>query len=167
MRKLLKVNATIAYNGTAFRSGLEACWAAFFDLCKWRWEYRPGKEPWTGWVPTFYVDIPCGHSECSGFHRLAVAVEPYDKNEQFAGHPCSFFNYGSGFPTEIAASAGFGLGPHVARWEMAHGAGGGEETLENWVQGDPQVLWGQACVRVGFRVDDTSPYPVQDHNSGN
>ena len=29
------------YKGYRFRSRLEARWAAFFDLCKWRWEYEP------------------------------------------------------------------------------------------------------------------------------
>ena len=29
------------YNGVNFRSRLEAKWAAFFDICRWPWEYEP------------------------------------------------------------------------------------------------------------------------------
>ena len=39
------------YRGTAFRSRLEARWAAFFDLAGWRWEYEPFDLK--GWVPDF------------------------------------------------------------------------------------------------------------------
>lgn len=41
------------YNGVNFRSRLEASWAAFFDLCGWRWEYEP--VDLKGWVPDFYL----------------------------------------------------------------------------------------------------------------
>ena len=39
------------YKGAMFRSRLEARWAAFFDLMKWRWDYEP--EDWQGWTPDF------------------------------------------------------------------------------------------------------------------
>jgi hypothetical protein len=32
------------YAGARFRSRLEARWAAFFDLCGWRWEYEPPEQ---------------------------------------------------------------------------------------------------------------------------
>jgi hypothetical protein len=41
------------YAGTNFRSRLEARWAAFFDLCGWRWEYEPSDE--RGWIPDFLL----------------------------------------------------------------------------------------------------------------
>jgi len=41
------------YNGTQFRSRLEARWAAFFDLAGWRWEYEPPEEG--GWIPDFLL----------------------------------------------------------------------------------------------------------------
>jgi hypothetical protein len=41
------------YNGVQFRSRLEARWAAFFDLCKWKWEYEP--IDLNGWIPDFRV----------------------------------------------------------------------------------------------------------------
>ena len=42
------------YNGTWFRSRLEAKWAAFFDICNWRWEYEP--IDLKGWVPDFTLE---------------------------------------------------------------------------------------------------------------
>lgn len=41
------------YNGVQFRSRLEARWAAFFDLCGWRWDYEP--LDLNGWIPDFAV----------------------------------------------------------------------------------------------------------------
>lgn len=41
------------YNGTQFRSRLEARWAAFFDLLNWRWEYEPFD--CDGWIPDFQL----------------------------------------------------------------------------------------------------------------
>jgi hypothetical protein len=41
------------YAGARFRSRLEARWAAFFDLCGWRWEYEPVDAE--GWVPDFLL----------------------------------------------------------------------------------------------------------------
>lgn len=43
------------YNGVEFRSRLEARWAAFFDLCGWRWDYEP--IDLQGWVPDFKIKI--------------------------------------------------------------------------------------------------------------
>jgi hypothetical protein len=40
-----------SYNGTVFRSRLEARWAAFFDLVGWRWDYEP--VDCNGWIPDF------------------------------------------------------------------------------------------------------------------
>jgi len=39
------------YEGTQFRSRLEARWAAFFDLAGWPWEYEP--VDLNGWIPDF------------------------------------------------------------------------------------------------------------------
>jgi hypothetical protein len=41
------------YAGRQFRSRLEARWAAFFDLMRWRWEYEPFDLP--GWIPDFLL----------------------------------------------------------------------------------------------------------------
>lgn len=39
------------YNGTSFRSRLEARWAAMFDLAEWKWEYEP--DDLDGYIPDF------------------------------------------------------------------------------------------------------------------
>lgn len=39
------------YNGTQYRSRLEARWAAFFDLVGWRYDYEP--QDLNGWIPDF------------------------------------------------------------------------------------------------------------------
>lgn len=44
------------YHGTAFRSRLEARWAAMFDLLRWDWTYEPFDTP--GWIPDFLIQGP-------------------------------------------------------------------------------------------------------------
>jgi hypothetical protein len=56
------------YNGTQFRSRLEAKWAAFFDLCGWAWEYEPCDL--NGWVPDFLIR--------GGENNLFVEVKPFN-----------------------------------------------------------------------------------------
>lgn len=42
-----------SYNGTRFRSRLEARWAAMFDLLAWSWEYEP--LDLAGYIPDFIL----------------------------------------------------------------------------------------------------------------
>lgn len=44
------------YEGVQFRSRLEARWAAFFDQCKWNWDYEP--IDLDGWAPDFVLHTP-------------------------------------------------------------------------------------------------------------
>lgn len=45
------------YDGIQFRSRLEAKYAAFFDLCGWKWSYEP--EGFDGWIPDFSLgEVP-------------------------------------------------------------------------------------------------------------
>jgi hypothetical protein len=44
------------YKGQMFRSRLEAKWAAFFDLLRWRWCYEPFDLG--GWSPDFAIHAP-------------------------------------------------------------------------------------------------------------
>jgi hypothetical protein len=41
------------YNGTRFRSRLEAKWAAMFDRCSWHWSYEPND--FDGYIPDFLL----------------------------------------------------------------------------------------------------------------
>jgi hypothetical protein len=53
------------YAGVAFRSRLEAKWAAFFDLVGWSWVYEPIDAP--GYIPDFLIQ---------GRHPFFVEVGP-------------------------------------------------------------------------------------------
>ena len=46
------------YAGVNFRSRLEARWAAFFDLCGWKWDYEPFDLD--GWAPDFRIRTAIG-----------------------------------------------------------------------------------------------------------
>lgn len=54
------------YNGTLFRSRLEARWAVFFDLVGWPWAYEP--IDLAGYIPDFVLRFPAG--------AVAVEVKP-------------------------------------------------------------------------------------------
>jgi len=43
------------YGGVRFRSRLEARWAAFFDQCKWPWDYEP--LDLHGYIPDFVLSF--------------------------------------------------------------------------------------------------------------
>lgn len=136
----IKAHPTM-YKHVIFRSRLEARWAVFFENLRWAWEYEP--IDLNGWTPDFRVTFPCTHSECSGSHTLLVEVKPYFSIDDFAGHPCMDYPYGRNGDKEIPAdaSAGFGANPHVTRWEMAHGAGGGVYSLQSWFDVDFDEFW--------------------------
>lgn len=55
------------YAGVNFRSRLEARWAAFFDLCEWKWDYEPFDLD--GWAPDFLL---------KGKIKALVEVKPID-----------------------------------------------------------------------------------------
>lgn len=66
------------YNGVQFRSRLEARWAAFFDLCGWRWEYEPFDL--NGWIPDFIVNPSVSEPEWLRTHPWLVEVKPWGEN---------------------------------------------------------------------------------------
>lgn len=55
------------YNGTHFRSRVEARWACFFDLVGWRWEYEPFDLH--GYIPDFLL---------LGKREVLVEVKAYE-----------------------------------------------------------------------------------------
>ena len=59
------------YTGHTFRSRLAARWAAFFDICKWDWEYEP--VDLNGWIPDFRLTSRAPQG--SDFHGTSVFVE--------------------------------------------------------------------------------------------
>lgn len=64
------------YAGIRFRSRLEAKWAAFFDMCDWRWDYEP--IDLAGYIPDFILQFG---------RPLLVEIKPlldFDESEQLA-----------------------------------------------------------------------------------
>lgn len=151
MKYTIKAHPT-NYKSVLFRSRLEARWAVFFDLAKWKWEYEPIDLP--GWSPDFRVEFYCSHSECSGSHSLLVEIKPYFKLSDFENHPCMNYPFGICFSTgehiPADASAAFGSNPSITYWEMVHGAGGGVERINEWVHGNVDQLWAEAGNEVQF-----------------
>lgn len=133
------------YQGLRFSTPLHAQWAAFFDLSDWTWHANPAAIG--NWQPDFLVSFPCSHSECSGKHTLLVSVGPFRSVAELSGHIALGHNWqvlnNQGVPVADAGAV-FGDGPHVSKWEMAHGAGGGEENVANWVLSRPEDLWQEA-----------------------
>ncbi|WP_338925033.1 hypothetical protein V0M98_39140 (plasmid) [Pseudomonas silesiensis] len=132
---------SLSYNGLEFETELLAQWAAFFDLAGWDWDR--GIVAVENWKPDYKVCFPCGHSECSGSHTLFVSVLPVENIDEVEGHPALEHIY------EIKDESGcwlanagalFGNTPDVTRWEMAHGSGGGVDTVKIWVE-DANQLW--------------------------
>lgn len=60
------------YSAVEFRSRLEARWAAFFDLCRWCWDYEP--IDLQGWSPDFLIHTPM----C----KVLVEVKPVDVDQR-------------------------------------------------------------------------------------
>lgn len=70
------------YAGVAFRSRLEAKWAAMFDLLGWRWSYEP--VDFNGWVPDFSI-----HAECLTYVEVKPVVSfPADVAEKIDASGC-------------------------------------------------------------------------------
>lgn len=63
------------YEGTRFRSRLEARWAAFFDAIGWRWIYEPFDAD--GYIPDFLIP---------GTRPLLVEVKPAVILEDYEQH---------------------------------------------------------------------------------
>ncbi len=61
-----------SYDGTNFRSRLEASWAAFFNLLGWNWEYET-PTAFGKWMPDFTLLF---HDESRTERRIYVEVKP-------------------------------------------------------------------------------------------
>ncbi len=75
------------YNGTLFRSRLEATWAAFFDELGWAWDYEP--LDFSGWTPDFLlkfqrptlVEVKPTDEQCKEVTKLLESFRSEDKHE--------------------------------------------------------------------------------------
>lgn len=55
--KYTKNPTPVLYKDVAFKSKLEACWAVYFDLQGWGWEYEPRNRTKRCWLPDFWLQI--------------------------------------------------------------------------------------------------------------
>jgi hypothetical protein len=114
---------------------LKLQWARFFTLVGWEWKLsqRLGFD--------LVVTFPCKHSECGGSHTLLVRVVERSHAALAKSHSKKFSAdtmYSEPHP------ALFGDGPENTFWQMPHGAGGGTETVAQWVSGASEV-WAKAA----------------------
>jgi len=115
---------------------LKLQWARFFTLAGWDWRLfpRPGFD--------FKVTFPCAHSECGGSHSLLVRVVDKGHYELVESHNKSF---DIGRIYREPNPAFFGDGPENTHWQMVHGHGGGEETVDRWIGEWAKSLWERAA----------------------
>lgn len=113
---------------------LKLRWARFFTLAglEWKLANRPGFD--------FILTIPCSHSECSGSHILRVRVSE-KTHDALARKHGELYDAGEMYTEPHPAL--FGDGPKNTHWQMPHGAGGGTESLDQWVR-NSQELWERA-----------------------
>lgn len=84
------------YNGAEFRSRLEARWAAFFDLCGWRWTFEPFDLD--GWIPDFALHTDKDDIAC------LVEVKPLTPSDLKSDSLCSNPELEKAFRHSLAAS---------------------------------------------------------------
>lgn len=145
------------YNGVEYRSRLEATWACFFDMYKWKYKYEP--YDLQGWTPDFELTFPCWKKDC-GSHTILIEVKPYTSIAQFEGHPCTKYHYGGdeGDCIPADASACFGLTPEVTEWEMCCGDSGGMYEILDICRDSEHVVNGLKPMQVWKFVQNKMQY---------
>lgn len=116
---------------------LKLKWARFFTLAGWNWTLASQSAGFD-----LIVTIPCSHSECDGSHVLAVTIceMPLDALVEKCR---ALYDAQSAYQSPHPAI--FGPGPQNTRWEMAHGAGGGTESVSQWLgESKANGLWERA-----------------------
>ena len=120
------------YNGRQYRSRLEAKWAAFFDLCEWKYEYEP--IDLNGWFPDFALFDDDGNMILVEVKPVTIFPEEVAKRIE---------NAAKSTRCELLI---LGQGPFLDDWEYGHIGWlmevfhiNGDEVNNGW--GD--AVWGQ------------------------
>lgn len=134
-------------------TGLAARWARLFDLAGWPWipfRVTVPDDSVAGWTSTMLVSIPCGHSECSDWHKLLVEVTPKVGTIDYLQRHHMYDGVAYGGLWLADAPVQCGLDPHDVKWEMCHGSGAGTYGLAFWIGGDARLdrLWAQAAADI-------------------
>jgi hypothetical protein len=114
---------------------LKLKWARFFALAGWAWKLAPKHSSFD-----FRVTFPCEHSECNGSHSLLVRISEKTLEALTAKH-ADLWNID--FVYSVPSPALFGDGPNNTYWQMVHGAGGGDESVSQWLP-DANERWERA-----------------------
>lgn len=147
------------YNGIRFRSRLEAKWAAFFDLCDWKWEYEP--EDLNGYIPDFvligkkgllYVEVKPFYTE-DQWQKIVPKIDSAFKEENIDEQPEFLFlgattfdseYHGDGLSLGFLYSLGTGLDEAVLNYYektpgIIAGWGGYQDRITGLYDGDAYV----------------------------
>lgn len=154
------------YKDVLFRSRLEARWAAFFDLADWKWEYEP--VDLVGWSPDFRIEYRCPCDECNGRpHALLIEVKPYNRVEDFVGHPClEYMLEPRAANAHIDGYGAFGDNPEATIWRTNHIA---RATLLYDVYffiRKPDLLWKMAGEAVQYHPHSDAAHDVRRAAAG-
>lgn len=135
LRRAVPAIATM-YNGTLFRSRLEARWAAMFDALKWPWEYEPIDLDY--YIPDFILLFEASH--------VAVEVKPETEIANLRKHAMAAVQ--AGWRKEVLA-----LGATLFEGDKvgicAEPIGGGE-----YITGPARLFYCIDCGTESFLNDD-------------
>ena len=140
------------YNGTTFRSRLEARWAAFFDLCGWEWEYEP--VDFDGWFPDFALRGDEGRPTW-------VEVKPLMPPAEAGGIPGGIFSKitgalsAAGRPVDEALV--LGVSPHFGTDRYGYPVHAVGWLLENPMRGAPDGPGGLFLYRAIYMENGGTP----------
>ena len=166
------------YNGTKFRSRLEARWACFFDLLGWKWQYEPFDLQ--GWTPDFII-----YGKDSRF--LLLEIKPFINDEVLAeyqnkvtkgakGHNCIILsdqfsedpNFGgvlAGYQFDtFTEDSPYPGKPFEVHWKDGQKGDGSEYDIGSLFMAFDGVLWSDPDNRKLFLAKDILNYPKFVHS---
>ena len=151
------------YAGVNFRSRLEARWAAFFDLCGWKWDYEPFDLD--GWAPDFLIKTLIATTlvevKPTEIERIVVGKETASDYEKAIKHSSRYQVMLLGVrPVEMSIAPGSVLEPpDRAGYDhediIVHMGVGGL----NWATGEfvtPEERWREAGNIVQWKPDNNN-----------
>jgi hypothetical protein len=171
MEYAIKSKPTI-YNGTKFRSRLEARWGCFFDLLGWNWQYEPFDLH--GWTPDFIVygknsrfifveikpfvdqeilaDYQDKISRGAKGHNCIILIDSFDTCPNFggilAGYQFDTFNPESEYPGK----------PFEIHWKDAQQGVNSEYDIGSLFMAFDGVLWADQDNRKVFLTKESIEY---------
>jgi hypothetical protein len=136
-------------------TNFERCWAWFFTLLGWQWEYSPKKHMFRRVRPDFRVAIPC--RVCPGTHTLEIFLRRGVKCEEDFRFVWDLLqslrrdgNIAFDSPTQPAV---FDDNPGITLLDTVHAGGKfGVLSIEIWLPDDWKSLWKAARALTCYSV---------------